>query len=123
MDDRSETATRFIENPESISLFRGERVSNLGGLHFTDNEEWAGCFGTTILTGKLPSGSRIRLLVETDMATALANGIYSEQGLWDVFFAQGYDAILGYDSMRPKFLDVIVHPKHLERFAIKRSGN
>ncbi|MDP2816515.1 MAG: hypothetical protein Q8O19_07535 [Rectinemataceae bacterium] len=117
----AEVVEKFIEHPEDFLLFRGERSDNRGGLHFTNDEEWANYFGTAIRTGKLPAGSKIKVLAEVDMSDALAREIYSEQGLWDSIFEQGYDAILGYDSMRPHLLDVIVHPKHLERFEIRQS--
>jgi len=115
-----DTIEEFLKRPENFILFRGERPDNQGGLHFTNDEEWAKSFGATILAGRLPLRSKIKLLTEADMSIALTGGIYSEQGLWDSIFEQGYDAIAGHDSMRAHLLDIIVHPKHLGKFEIRR---
>lgn len=115
-----EMAAKFLERPQDFMLFRGERPDNQGGLHFTNDREWAGSFGEIILAGSLPAGCKIKLLAETDMSDALVRGVYTEQNLWSSIFEEGYDAILGHDAMRPSFLDVIVHPKHLGRFRVKK---
>lgn len=111
-----DAAERFLNHPEDFVLFRGERPDNQGGLHFTNEKEWALNFGKNILMGCLPAKSKIRILTEADMDAVIVHGIYGEQGLWDSLFEQGYDAILGHEPMRPRFLDVVVHPKHLGRF-------
>jgi hypothetical protein len=117
-DAEPEIAERFLAKPESFPLFRAENATNKGGLHFALNKEWVQNFGANIHTGTLPAGSKIRLLAEIDLKEAFEQGVVSEQELWDSLFKQGYDAILGHDAMNSQVLDVIVNPKHLERFKL-----
>ena len=114
-----ELIEKFISNPESFVLYRGEGKTNKDGLHFTTNKEWTKTFGGNIVEGTLPAGSKIKILAEDDMETALNRGIVLERSLWDSIFAKGYDAIIGTDSMNNEVLDVIVNPKHLGRFTRK----
>lgn len=116
-----DAAEKFLEHPEDFMLFRGERPDNQTGLHFTTDEKWSKNFGTVVRAGRLPTGSKIKLLEETDKKDAFERGIFSEQELWDSIFEQGYDAILGHDAMNRHMLDIIVNPKHLSRFQIKRT--
>ena len=106
----------FISHPENTTLYRGESEVNKKGLHFTTSKEWAGTFGKTIISGTLPVGSKVRIITDEDMESAMKRGATSEKALWEYIFASGWDAIVGYDSMNSKVLDVIVNPIHLERF-------
>ena len=112
----SETVQRFISNPETFTLFRGEDAGNVGGLHFTTDQEWAKNFGNRMLKGTLPAGCKIELLTEKDLKEDYRLGILSERPFWDLIFERGYDAIVGCDSMNSEELDVIVNPKYLELF-------
>ena len=112
----SEAIQRFVSNPESFTLFRDENSANRGGLHFTTDKNWAKNFGSKVISGTLPAHSRIKLLTEKDFQDGLKLGITAERPLWDLFFDEGYDAIVGYDSMNAEELDVIVNPKHLGCF-------
>ena len=107
----------FFSKPENVLLFRGEGPSNRGGLHFTPDENWAKQFSqVAIIKGYLPANSKIKLISETDFETGFKLGISSEYALWDFFFAQGYDAIVGHDAMNSRIMDVVIHPKHLHNF-------
>lgn len=112
----NEMIHKFITHPESFTLFRDENADNKGGLHFTTDKNWAKNFGTNVLSGTLPAHSRIKLLTEKDFEDGLKLGITSERPLWNIFFDEGYDAIVGYDSMNSDELDVIVNPKYLGCF-------
>lgn len=112
----SDMVQKFISNPETFTLFRGENENNQKGLHFTTDKEWAKNFGSNILTGSLPLGSKIELLTEKDLKEDYELGITSERPFWDLIFDKGYDAIVGCDTMNSDELDVIVNPKHLELF-------
>lgn len=107
---------KFILNPENFVLFRGQNSSDKGGLHFALDENWAKMFGNTIIKGTLPVGSKIKPLKEADFREAFSLGLPSERPVWDLIFSRGYDAILATDAMESSKLDVIVNPKHLERF-------
>jgi len=115
-EDISLLAGTFISHPGAHLLFRGENAANQNGLHFTTNREWAKQFGDNILEGKLPRGSTVRLITVKDIEDAMRNGIESEEKLWAFLFAEGCDAVVGYDAMNSHVLDVIVNPKHLRRF-------
>ena len=106
----------FISNPETFVLFRGENFFNMGGLHFTTDEDWAKKFGKVILKGFLPAGSKIKFITADDFEDGHNLGIFSEDLFWFSIFAQGYDAILGTDHRNSSKLDVIVNPKHLKNF-------
>lgn len=112
----NQTIEKFILNPENFVLFRGQSVTDKGGLHFALDEDWAKRFGKIIIKGTLPVGSKIKPLQETDFQEALSLGLPSERPVWDLIFSKGYDAILGTDAMESSKLDVIVNPKHLEIF-------
>jgi len=112
----NENIQRFISNPESFILFRGESDENKGGLHFTTDEKWAKNFGNKIITGKLPADSKIKLITEKDFKEGYELGILSEELFWKFIFDKGYDAIVGYDVMNSTKLDVIINPKHLKLF-------
>ena len=107
---------KFILNPEKFILFRGESIASKDGTHFTTDENWAKRFGNIIIKGTLPIGSKIKSLTKDDFKEAFNLGFTSEHQVWDLFFSRGYDAILGTDSRDSSKLDVIVNPKHLERF-------
>lgn len=107
---------RFLAHPETVFLFRGENQINKRGLHFTADINWARNFGNQILRGRLPAKSRIKVLEIKDFDEAWISGINSEMALWNYYFDQGYDAILGTDLMTDKQIDVIVNPKHLDKF-------
>jgi len=107
---------KFISNPETFILFRGENFFNMGGLHFTTDEDWAKKFGKVILKGSLPAGSKIKHLTRDDVRDGLKANIFLEDFFWFSFFAEGYDAILGTDFMNSSKLDIIVNPKHLGNF-------
>jgi len=109
---------KFISNPESFTLFRGENQTNQGGLHFTTDKDWASKFGENILEGKLPKDSKIKLIKNSDFEEGFKANILSEQQLWDSIFEKGYDAIVGYDPMNSDMLDIIINPKHLELFKV-----
>ncbi|MCX6717531.1 MAG: hypothetical protein NTU76_02555 [Candidatus Taylorbacteria bacterium] len=109
---------KFISNPETFTLFRGEDQSNQNGLHFTTDEVWARKFGGSTLSGRLPADSKIKLLAGEDFEEGYKLGIASEGPLWDLIFKNGYDAIIGHDSMDCNMLDVIVNPKHLKLFKL-----
>ena len=111
----------FISNPETFVLFRSEGWENMGGLHFTTDENWAKKFGKVILKGTLPAGSKIKLLTKDDFIEPLSMGVTSEDMVWFSIFAKGYDAILGHDQRNSNVFDVIVNPKHLGNF--KPSNN
>jgi hypothetical protein len=112
----NQTIEKFILNPENFVLFRGEKEANKGGLHFALDKGWAKNFGDNILEGNLPAGSKIKSITKTDLDKAFSLGLTSEQPVWNLIFLEGYDAILGTDFMDSNKLDVIVNPKHLERF-------
>ena len=107
---------RFISNPETFTLFRGESEVNQGGLHFTTDKEWAKNFGKTILSGKLPARCKFKMISEGDFEFAFKMGISSEGKLWTLLFSEGYDAVIGYDPMNSRILDVVINPVHLDRF-------
>lgn len=111
----------FISNPETFILYRGENLDNMGGLHFTTDENWAKKFGKVIFKGALPTGSKIKLLTKDDFIEPLSMGVISEDAVWFSIFAQGYDAILGHDQRNSNVFDVIVNPRHLKNF--KPSNN
>ena len=117
----NQTKKNFILNPETFILHRGEGLDNMGGLHFTTDENWAKKFGKVILKGALPAGSKIKLLTKDDFIDARNIGFISEDVVWFSIFAEGYDAILGRDQRNSGVFDVIVNPKHLENF--KPSNN
>ena len=114
---------KFVSKPESFLLYRGERETNQGGLHFTTDKSWAERFGANLIEGTMPVDSKIKLITPEDMENAFHHGVLSEQLLWDSIFAQGYDAILGTDAMNSEVLDVVVNPKHLRRFTRKSLAN
>ena len=118
-----EAVKKFISNPESFTLFRGENKVNKGGLHFTLDEKWARNFGDEILTLKLPVGSKIKVLKKEDFEEGYKSGIVSEASLWDSIFKNNFDAIVGHDAMNGDMLDVIVNPKHLKAFRILSGKN
>lgn len=95
----------FISNPETFVLFRGEGWDNMGGLHFTTDENWAKKFGKVILKGSLPAGCKIKHLTGDDVRDGLNKGILLADVFWFSIFAKGYDAILGTDFMNSKKLD------------------
>jgi len=107
---------RFLAHPETVFLYRGENILNQRGLHFTADKEWAKNFGDKILRGRLPTRSRIKVLEIKDFDEAWISGINSEMDLWNYYFDQGYDAILGTDLMTDKQIDVIINPKNLKYF-------
>lgn len=107
---------KFILNPENFVLYRGEKTTNKGGLHFALDKDWAKNFGDNILEGTLPAGSKIKSITKDDFDEAFNLGITSEQPVWDLIFSKGYDAILGTEFADHSKLDVIVNPKHLKRF-------
>lgn len=115
-DPISQQATIFIANPESLILYRGEKDYNRGGLHFTPDKEWAKGFGEIILEGRLPAGSKIKLITPDDLDDAVNHGLVSDREFHWFLLTKGYDAILGHDVMNNKILDVVIHPKHLENF-------
>ena len=113
----------FISHPEDLILFRGEYKDrdNFGGLHFTNNKEWAKSFGDILLGGTLPKGSIIHHIDQNDFTEAM--GIYSRIKTMDdetIFKIQldrhGYDAMVGHDPMNSNILDVVVNPKNLKYF-------
>jgi hypothetical protein len=112
----NELVRRFVANPETFILYRGENEANQGGLHFTSDKNWAMNFGVTLLAGKLPSRCKVKLITGNDMQAAIEHGIRSEEILWEQFFSKGWDAVVGYDSENSDVLDVIVNPIHLDRF-------
>jgi hypothetical protein len=116
MDSSDQTIHGFIAHPESFTLFRDENAENKSGLHFATDKNWAKNFDTSVLFGSLPAGSRINLLTEEDFENGLKLGITSERPLWDISFNEGYDAVVGYDSVNSEELDVIVNLKHLGYF-------
>ena len=77
-DTISQQANIFITNPESLILYRGEKDCNRGGLHFTPDKEWAKGFGETILEGRLPAGSKIKLITPDDLDDAVNHGLVSD---------------------------------------------
>ncbi len=113
-----EMVKKFISNPEDFILFRGENKINQGGLHFTTDEVWAKNFGDRLLVGKLPVGSRVKLLTQEDFTKSYESGLKSEKELWNSIFESGWDAIIGVDSMNNEVLDIIINPKHLGNFSI-----
>ena len=115
-DMQNDPTAEFLEHPEKYLLYRGEQAKSESGLHFSTDAQWVKNFGPIIRSGTLPMGSRVKLLTEADEKEAFENGIYSELRLWESFFEKGYDAILGHDALNSKALDIIVHPKHAERF-------
>jgi len=117
-DQLEATLKALLLHPENVPLYRGERLATLGGLHFTPDRTWAEKFanGGTILTGHLPTDSKIKVLDDSDFEYGFKMGFSSEYLLWDYIFAQGFDAIIGHDAMNTKILDVIVHPRLLQNF-------
>lgn len=77
---------------------------------------WAKKFGETILSGRLPARCKFKLIGEEDFEFASNAGIFAEGKLWNLFFSEGYDAIVGFDAMNSRVLDVIVNPVHMDRF-------
>jgi len=123
--DKEEIANlvkRFLANPETIFLYRGEGTANKQGLHFTADKEWAKNFGKNIFRGRLPAKCKIKVLTIEDFEQALVKGIGAEMPLWNSIFEEGYDAILGTDVMSDKQIDVIVNPKHLGNFKLLEEG-
>ena len=115
-DTISKLATIFIANPESLILYRGEKDYNRGGLHFTPDREWANGFGETVLEGRLPVGSKVKLITTDDLDDAINHGLVSDHEFHWFLLTKGYDAIIGHDVMNNNILDIVVHPKHLENF-------
>jgi hypothetical protein len=108
----------FLSNPENYILFRGEKPGMEGGLHFTLDKEWAKVFGSNILQGYLPQGSKIKIISEEDFEEAMKFNISTDYKFYYFIFAKGYDAILGYDPMNSQMLDIIVNPKLLKNFRV-----
>ena len=50
------------------------------------------------------------------MEEAYKRGDTSERSVWDSIFNEGYDAIIGTDSMNSSKIDIIINPKHLGNF-------
>ena len=113
---------KFILNPENFVLYRGQTIEDNGGLHFALDKDWAKKFGNIIIKGTLPVGSKIKPLKEADFQEAFSLGLPSERPVWDLIFSKGYDAIIATDSMESSKLDVIVNPKHLERFKLSSNS-
>lgn len=118
-----EMIERFISNPETFRLYRGEggRQANENGLHFTTDKEWAKRFGNTILSGNLPKGSVIHLINKDDFTEALE--IYSQIKTMDEatilklqIERHNYDAMVGHDTMNCNIIDVVINPKNLKYF-------
>lgn len=113
--ERDSLIENLLAKPDCLDLFRGQKTGAIPGLHFTPDEAWAKSFGDDIIKLRLPENSRLKLLTDNLFEDALREGIYGETALWQSFFDQGYDAIIGTDSHNSKMIDVIVNPKHLER--------
>ena len=113
----NDTIKRFISNPEKFPLFRGERSTTQSGLHFTLDKNWAKNFGENILEGRLPAGSKVRLISEADFEKGVKQGFGKEWLLWNFIFSnENCDVLLGHDAMNSSMLDIIVNPKHLKNF-------
>lgn len=112
-----DTIANFILNPENFVLFRAEKSTTQGGLHFTLDKNWAKNFGENVLEGKLPAGSKVRLISEADFEKGIKQGFGKERLLWDFIFSnEDCDALIGHDAMNSSILDIIVNPKHLKNF-------
>lgn len=103
----------FLKNPSGFQLYRGEGSSNVNGLHYTTDPSWANNFGPTVKQFKLPTTAKLKTLTNADMEAAFTEGIMRESDLWNKFFKQGYDAVVGTDSMSPSKVDVILNPRLL----------
>lgn len=114
-DERDSLIKNLLAKPDCLDLFRGQKAGMIPGLHFTPDEAWAKSFGDEVITLRLPRDSRLKLLTGDSFADALQQGFYDEATLWQSFFDQGYDAIVGTDSHDSTMIDVIVNPKHLGR--------
>ncbi len=80
---------KFILNPENFVLFRGEKITNKGGLHFALDDDWAKRFGDTIIKGTLPVGSKIKSITKDDFQEAYNLGFTSEQPMKSIFLKLG----------------------------------
>lgn len=114
-DERDSLIESLLAKPDCLDLFRGQKAGAIPGLHFTPDEVWAKSFGDNIIKLRLPEDARLKLLTGDSFEDAFQKGLYDEAALWQSFFDQGYDAIVGADSHDSTMIDVIVNPKHLER--------
>ncbi len=105
----------LLTKPDSVPLFRGQKVDQPMGIHFTPDEEWAKKFGDDIIKLELARDSRLKLLTDDSFEDALQKDLHDEISLWQSIFDQGYDAIVGTDSHNSAMIDIIVNPKHLGR--------
>lgn len=112
----SETIKTLVEKPDTLPLFRGENITNKGGIHFTTDKAWTETFGGEKLTGTLPKNAKVLPVSEIDVQQAIKEGAKNETEIWQKFFDKGYDAIVGTDPMNSAKIDVIVNPKHLQSF-------
>ena len=119
MSSLEELAQRLINAPDTVKLFRGESAVNRGGLHFTTDRVWALQFGTELLTGHLPRHAVVHLLTPEDFELAAALPDQSDDRCISLMLLEkrGADALLGHDPRNSAVLDVIVHPRHLDRFS------
>ena len=118
-----EIIQKFISNPETFTLYRGEggRQSNENGLHFTTDKNWAKGFGDILIEGILPKGSEIHLINQRDFDTGAVimykTKKIDETAIYKTLFDwYDYDAIIGSDPMNSNVLDVVINPKNLKHF-------
>lgn len=91
-DDMLDDAiSKFVARPEKLPLFRGQEDK--------------------IIKRILPAGSKIYALGQGEIESAMGKGFLKEDDLWASLIEQGYDAIVGVDSMSPGIIDVIIPKK------------
>ena len=112
-NERDSLIKSLLAKPDSVQLFRGQKVGQPVGIHFTPDESWARSFGPIMTKMILPANAKVKLLTSEDTERGIQKGIGDEAVFWQTFFDDGYDAVIGYDSYNSTVLDVIVNPKHL----------
>ncbi len=101
-------------NPESLTLYRGEGKTNVGGTSFTTDKAWTDTFGGKKLEGQLPAGSKIKVLTAKEVQEAMKKGLTSSKEMNQDLFDQGYAGVARLDQGR---LQVDVNPKLMDNFA------
>lgn len=123
-EDLNAVVEKFILNPESFLLYRGEKKDNNNGFRFTTKKEWAEGFGDVLLEGRLPPNSTIHPLKHVDIMGAPQTGFTTDNSWFlKLFEEEKWDAIISRDPMSATTLEILVNPKHLGLFKVSEKSS
>lgn len=108
--------TSLTNDPSTTKLYRGQKGTDGVGQHFTNDPTWINNFGDTSYSGALPADAKIKVLTGADMEAAFQEGLMTDEQLYQKFFNEGYDAVVGTDARNGGIMDVIVSPEMAQQF-------